>query len=559
MPLLFHNYNSTLKRQLVFIALCAVVVAIHAPVSAQQSPYDPSTTQFKNRLGVADTITEKILAQRQAIRAGYDAQAQEVAIDPATYVLGPGDGVYLDIFSIRSMDQDLTVTPEGRLIIPQTGTLTVAGMTLAEAERQVNDLLRKNYKKPEASLSLRRLRSIKVSVIGDVLAPGVFTVTAASRVHEAIERAGGFITKSSLRNVEIRDQQGKLRAKADMQRFLAAGDLDANPVIEGGDVVLIPRVRSYVTINGAVSDPGIKEYVVGDKLSTLIKVSRGLRPDALLDSIEISRFLPDDPTRAIRQYVSLTDDPELYEGDAVLIRARSQYHVPKLVSISGEVRHPGKYAIEPGVTRLTDVLSRAGGILPNGSLDDAVVLRRAGVTWESDPEYIMLDRLVGDKENPLSEDQYNYYIARTRQLGRSVMIVNFRSLLQQGDAVQDILLRDEDSISVPRSRGFVSVLGNVTNPGNVMYDEHASWTDYVRFAGGYTSSADEGEVRIINSRTSTYIDPSNDNTYKIGPGDTIVVPSEKKEFWKNFESVTAITAQVLTIVAGILLLTRSNN
>ncbi len=556
MPLLFHYYNSTLKRQLVLIALCAVVVAIHAPVFAQFSPYDPSTAQFKNQLGVADTITEKILAQRQAIRAGYDAQAQEVAIDPTTYVLGPGDGVYLDIFTLRSMDQDLTVTPEGRLIIPQTGTLTVSGLTIAEAETKVNELLRKSYKKPDATLSLRRLRSIKISVIGDVLAPGVFTVTAASRVHEAIERAGGFVGKSSLRNVEIRDQQGKLRAKADMQRFLAVGDLDANPVIEGGDVVLVPRVRSYITINGAVSEPGMKEFVAGDKLSTVIKISRGLRPDALLDSIEISRFLPDDPSRAVRQYVSLTDDPELHEGDAIQIRARSQYHIPKLVAINGEVRHPGKYAIEPGVTRLSEILKRAGGILPTGSLDDAVVLRRAGVTWESDPEYIMLDRLVGDKENPLTDDQYNYYIARTRQLGRSVMIVNFRSLIEKGDASQDIIMRDNDSIAVPRSRGFISVLGNVTNPGNIMYDEHASWDDYVRFAGGYTSSADEDEVRIINSKTSTYIDPRGDNTYKIGPGDTIVVPSEKNEFWKNFQNVTAITAQVLTIVAGILLLTR---
>ena len=281
------------------------------------SPYDPSTAQFKNQLGVADTITEKILAQRQAIRAGYDAQAQEIAINPATYVLGPGDGVYLDVFSARSMDQDLTVTPEGRLIIPQSGTVTVAGLTLIEAEKKVNETLRKSYKTPDASLSLRRLRAVKISVIGDVLAPGVFTVTAASRVHEVIDRAGGFIAKSSLRNVEIRDQQGKLRAKADMQRYLAAGDLDANPVIEGGDVVLVPRVSSYVTISGAVGDPGTKEYVVGDRLSTLIKIARGLRPDALLDSIEISRFLQDDPTHAVRQYVRLEDDPELKEGDAI--------------------------------------------------------------------------------------------------------------------------------------------------------------------------------------------------------------------------------------------------
>src|SRR5690242_7488697 len=125
MPLLFHNYFSTLTRQALFLAICAAFCAFCATGFAQTSPYDPASAQFKNQLGVADTITEKILAQRQAIRAGYDAQAQEIAIDPATYILGPGDGVYLDVFAARSIDQDLTVTPEGRLIIPQTGTVNV--------------------------------------------------------------------------------------------------------------------------------------------------------------------------------------------------------------------------------------------------------------------------------------------------------------------------------------------------------------------------------------------------------------------------------------------------
>lgn len=527
----------------------------------QLSPYEQYKGSYHNQLGVADTLTERLLARRQALRAGYEAQPQEIAIDPAAYRLGPGDGVYIDVFSARGLDQDLTVTPEGRLIIPQTGTLNVAGMTVTEAEKKVNDLLRRNYKNPDASLSLRRLRPIKVSVIGSVLAPGMYTTTAASRVNEVIDQAGGFLEKSSLRNIEIRDQQGKLRTKVDMQRYMIAGDLEANPVIESGDVVLIPHVTTYVTISGAVNFPGQMEFAEGDRLSTLIKIARGLQSNALLDSVEIARFSPNDPIQARRFYVDMSkgDDPELQDGDAISIRSRSQYRIPTLVSIAGEVHHPGKYSIELGTTRISDILTRAGGVLETASLEDAVVLRRVGIAWENDPEYIMLDRLMSTKVSAnitLSDEQFNYYIANSRRLGRSVMVVNFRSLIREGDASQNILLREEDSIWIPRTRGYVSVLGNVANPGNIMYNPRSEWKDYIRFAGGFTSGADEDEVRIINSKTSTYINPRSDDDYKIGPGDTIVIPPEKHEFWKNFQTVSAITAQVLTIVAGILLLTR---
>jgi protein involved in polysaccharide export with SLBB domain len=168
----------------------------------------------------------------------------------------------------------------------------------------------------------------------------------------------------------------------------------------------------------------------------------------------------------------------------------------------------------------------------------------------------MIDRLKGFDEKRISDDQFNYYMARSRQLGRSIMIVNFRALLEKGDASQDIAMRDEDSIWVPRARGFVSVIGSVNNQGNVGYIEGGTFRDYVERAGGYSSSADRGEVRVINSRTSSYINPRSDGDYKIGPGDTIVVPAEHSDFWKNFALATAITAQIITILAGIFLLSK---
>jgi polysaccharide biosynthesis/export protein len=139
-------------------------------------------------------------------------------------------------------------------------------------------------------------------------------------------------------------------------------------------------------------------------------------------------------------------------------------------------------------------------------------------------------------------------------MGRTTMVVDFKKLLRNNDESQNILLRDEDSIWVPRARGYVNVTGSVNNQGNVGYVEGYTFEDYIKRAGGYTGSADRDAVRVINSRTSSYIDPADDRSYQIGPGDTIVVPNERPQFWKNFGLVTAVVAQVLTIVAGVLLL-----
>lgn len=540
-----------------FLFFIVFVLALSAV--AQVSSYEAYQKQYQNRLGVADTMTTKLLEQRQAIRAGYDAQAMEGPVDASTYKLGPGDGVYLNVYAAHSLDQDLTVTPEGRLIIPRTGQVDVAGLTVPEAEVKVNQMLRKEYKEPNASISLRKLRSVKITVAGDVLAPGIYTGAAMSRVNELIDKAGGFTKESSLRNIEIRTQSGKLRNKADLVRYLVAGALDANPILEGGDVVVVPRAEKYVMINGSVSEPGQKEFVKGDKLSTIIEIAHGLQPDAIIDQVEISRFASDDATRSERFYVNLAagEDPELKEGDVIAIKGQSDYHVPKVVAVAGEVRNPGKYSIERGQTRLLDILLRAGNILPTGSLEEAIVLRRSGVgSWESDPEFIMLQQLMNNPNVKLSDDQINYYQARSRQLGRSLMVVNFKTLIENGDTSQNITMRDGDSVWVPRARGYISVIGSVNNQGNVNFIDGMPFSHYIEKAGGYTSTADRSEVRVINSRTSTYIDPRSDDDYVLGPGDTIVIPAEKDTFWEDVGAITALTAQVVTIIAGVVLLAK---
>lgn len=511
---------------------------------------------FQNRVGVADTLTEKLMAGRRPGETSVAAQALEQPVDPNTYILGPGDGVYLDVYAMHGLNQDLTVTPEGRLLIPGIGAVDVAGLSITAAEKRTKAVLERDYKSPDLSLSLRNLRPIKVSVLGGVLSPGVQAATALERVSEVISRAGGFQASSSLRNIEIRTQTGALRARADLLRYYALGDLAANPPVQAGDVIVVPVAKRYVLVSGSVALPQRVEFVPGDSLSTELALCRGLLPGSDRDSIEIARFSPSDPVHAEWLWYDLAagQDPLIQDGDQIFVHAFSQYHVPRLVAIDGEVPYPGEYPIEPGTTRLKDIIQEAGGMLSNASLTGAMLIRRSGVlnSWDNDPEFIRLKNLVPFVKEGLSEEEYSYLTARLDQY-HATMVVDFKRLMA-GDTSQNLILREEDSIYIPRALGYVSVSGSVNDQGDVEYIPGGNWRDYINRAGGFSYNADESALRVVDPKTGSYIDPRSNSDYVIVPGDMIIVPRAEQHFWKDVGALTAMTAQVLTIVTGLFLL-----
>src|SRR5207248_539853 len=156
---------------------------------------------------------------------------------------------------------------------PRIGQTDVAGLTVTEAQKKVIALLSKEYKAPDASLTMRHLRPVKISVLGEVLSPGIQSATAMQRVSEVINHAGGLLRTSSLRNIEVRTMTGALRIKADLLRYYALADLAANPTIESGDVIVVPPVARSITIAGSVSAPQRMEYTEHDSLSTAIALA----------------------------------------------------------------------------------------------------------------------------------------------------------------------------------------------------------------------------------------------------------------------------------------------
>lgn len=180
-------------------------------------------------------------------------------------------------------------------------------MTLAQAEQAVTVAIRRVYKANSVSLSLKKVRSFKVTVVGGVRKPGIVPASATDRVSEVIDRAGGLMFNASLlRRITGAVCDGMPSIAADLQRYLV-GELKYNPTLRGGDVVYVPvsSEKEVVEVSGEVGEPGKYEFHQGDLLFTALRFAKGLLVSSYLDSIEIVRSAAGNDVHRI--FVSLTE------------------------------------------------------------------------------------------------------------------------------------------------------------------------------------------------------------------------------------------------------------
>lgn len=475
----------------------------------------------------------------------------EQPIDPTLYKLGPGDQLTVSIPTSTFNQYDLPVTPDAKIIIPRVGEVNLRGKTLAEGERAIREAVARVYNVGGASVSLRKIRQFKVSVIGAVNYPGTVTASPATRVSEAIDIGGGASPKASKRAITI-FRQGKT-LDVDLLPFYAFGDLTANPFIEGGDVIRVgvQDPKDVVTIYGAVQRPGEWSFREGDSISSLIRYSLGFTADAFLDSVQVVSVNGRGDTLSKEFFTanmdgSIVGDRRLRRGDRIFVRRVQDFLNTNEAVVAGEMRYPGTYPIESGQTRLRDLIKSAGGFTTNASIPDAVLIRRR-VLREKDTKYDLILQIDPEKRTP---EDISYL--RVKQAERpGVMTVDVMRLMDGAES-ENIVLADEDSLFVPAKKDFIKVTGKVKNPGNVTFMTGASYEHYLDLAGGYGWRADKDETRIIKGNGDTFLASSEDN-YELEPGDAIFVPEEgESTFWESFTSAITIVAQIGTIVAVIL-------
>jgi protein involved in polysaccharide export with SLBB domain len=469
--------------------------------------------------------------------------ALEGAVDDSVYVVGPGDQFVLGIWGVNTLNLPLQVDLEGNLFIPELGVMPVAGRTLAAVRREIKDQARRYYPRSEITLSLVEGRKFRVFLAGHVVHPGGYTLSGSDRVSQLIELAGPLPDSASTRNIEIARKNGN-RVRVDLERFYRLGDLSADPFLWDGDRVVVPYRRYPVEVYGAVQAPGIYEYVEGERAGSLIELSGGLTVDAAADTLTVVHVAPDGVTTRSETVLFPEEDPTLAPRDQVFVRTRPARYTGPVVTLRGEFHHPMSIPIVEGKARLGDALRAVGGFTENAAIDEATLTRTGTPSTVVDTTFQRLARIPVVNMTPA---ELAYYKMKLQE-PPGVMRLDFRKVLQDPSAPDNVLLERGDLIQAPARRNFVQVSGKVAKPGSFVFDSDYTVDEYIERAGGYSRDARKSHVTLIRAEGGQWIrQPGSD--VRPEPGDIIWVPEKpERSYWQSIRDVASLSVQVVTLV-----------
>jgi protein involved in polysaccharide export with SLBB domain len=434
----------------------------------------------------------------------------------ANYRLGPGDRLVLILTGDVEASYDLPVTREGFVVIPQVGQVFVANLTLGELDRVLYARLSRVYSGVRAnnqgttrfSVSVARLRSNQVYVVGDVRRPGSYMISSAGTALTALYAAGGPTINGSMRTVQVR-RGGLTVDTLDVYDYLVRGDASHDARLQTGDVLFVPVHGPRVRIFGEIARPATYEMIPGETLADLLRNAGGFEATASRQRILIDRILPpEERTATGRDRVTIdvasaaltsTTGPAipLQDGDVVHVFPIAE-RVRNRIVVDGNVFQPGAQGLTAGM-RLSDALRRAG-LKPDTYLGEVLVTR-----LRSDSTRVQLRAALADTT---------------------------------GTVVNDLPLQEDDQIRVFsvtsfRPDRYVSIGGAVRRSGRVLYREGMTLRDLVLLANGVQEGAYLKEAEIARlpedrsgGRTATTIRVPLDSTYLFerGPDGRYVGP-----------------------------------
>lgn len=446
-------------------------------------------------------------------------------VDPATYILGPGDVLSLEVLGAFSLSAQDIVSADGTITFDQLGTIQVGGLTLDAARVKLRGAGRKVISSSEVKLVLRSTRAFKIHVAGKVVEPGAIRASAQMRVSEAIASAGGFTKEGSLRGITIRRRDGT-ETSADLLPFLSQGDVKGNPTVLDGDIIVVHTRGVTVSFEGAVQYPGRYDLLPQDSLRELLSwVGLNAHADSSQAWLERHRGggLWEPKDLDLQGVLSGALDIALSPNDRVLIHFTESYHTRAVVQVLGAVRQPGPVPLERGKSRALDLVALAGGPLDGALVERTVLARALGVDSVK-------------VKDPTSRRSFMEDLTRMDALESIIdLSMSAGPLVEPGDIIW-----------IPWDQGFVQVLGQVKRPG--VYDHVDGWSskDYIEAAGGYGKQADKKQTRVSKGQHGQAVFADDLDT--LAPGDLLWVPEKPPgSLWETIRNATTVITSVATL------------
>ncbi|HET8926155.1 MAG TPA: SLBB domain-containing protein [Candidatus Acidoferrum sp.] len=437
-----------------------------------------------------------------------DVLPMDLPVGP-DYVLGPGDSLSIDLWGGISQRLFRTVDREGKLALPEAGPLLVSGKSLGEVQEAVQRVLRTQFRDVSADVSLLKLRTVRVYVVGEVGSPGAYDVSSLSTPLNALFAAGGVTANGSLRRLE--HYRGKhLLEEADAYDLLLHGIRGDLKRLENGDSLRVPPLGVTVKVEGMVRRPALYELRGEKNLNEVLELAGGILPAAALRHIEVQRLDAHEKRTMLSLEIGEGTDKEalratfekfsVQDGDEIHIFPIASYNAGA-VYLEGHVLRPGRYSYHEGM-KLTDLVASYSDLLP-----------------EPSGSYGEIIRIIAPENRPVVE---------TFNLAAALEHPESAPKLQPLDTVRVFSRYDFEAEPV------FSVFGEVHHPGRFRSSGQAHFRDAIYEAGGITSEAWEESAQLFRSRpdgtTKVFNISLGDalsgdplNNILIAPGDRILV------------------------------------
>jgi len=427
---------------------------------------------------------------------------------PPSYILGTYDELIIDISGLYEANYKLKVSPEGSIRIPNVGPIKVAGLTILNATKTIRNMVSKVYTgistgQTNVNVTLGSIRSIRVTIVGEAVRPGTYTLPSLATAFNALYACGGPNGIGTMRDIKV-IRAGKVIAKLDVYKFLVDGLLLDNISLQDEDIIRVDPYKIRVNINGAVKHVGIYEALHGETLQNLIRFTGGYTDNAYKEKITAYRLTGKEKT-----VVDVTEKQvqsfQMKSGDSIVISTTlNQYD--NRVDIKGSVFRPGAYALESGLT-VKELIKKAGGITEDAYMNMAYISRK--------------------KENHIPE------------------IIGFNLGEVLNNQAPDVLLQKNDTVAIRslfdyREKQSVSIIGQVKSPGVYSLIENITLKDLIFKARGFTEMALTDSVELIrivkdqatllstNQKTTVQkFTLDKDLNFKDGVGDILLVNGDQ--------------------------------
>ena len=399
---------------------------------------------------------------------------------PKGYVLSAGDELLINVWGDSELNLKLKVSPEGTILIPNLGPVSVSGLTIETAENRIRQELGRimstlsgetDGANTFVSVSLSQIRSIKVNIVGEVVAPGTYTLPSFATLFNALYAAGGVNEIGSLRGIKVY-RNSKEVAKLDVYDYLLNGKYNTNIRLEENDMVIVSPYDQLAVVQGKVKRNRIFELKKGETLSQLLNMAGGFTGDAYRKDVRVKR-----KAGSRYQIATVTEDKyptfAMMDGDSLLVDSVIPFYENRL-TVTGAVWRPGEYELNGAVHTVRQLVDQAAGLKGDEFAGRAQITRL-------NPDFTT-----------------------------TVIAVDIRGILN--GAAPDMELKPEDQLSIPslfdlREPYTIKVSGAVNYVDTVLpYRNNLTVEDAIMMAGGLKESAATVNVEVARriKDTKTY-------------------------------------------------------